>query len=207
MNFIVSWQAFTVCKHSKSVGNNDRLSMIPADLIQNSHFTQISHLFTKFRHLINGCIISEKCYNFVLVKTALSLHKVINFSCHKTFICYCGGFIFILFVLYSWYNYCTISYHDPYRSKIRTPFEFLFNTFFYVLIMIKLQFLILSVASLSLSRLVHKVTHVNLASHFWDIAKQCRPWSDAASDHGLHCLLTGISIQNRIKMKKYTRHP
>ena len=30
---------------------------------------------------------------------------------------------------------------------------------------------------------------------------------NAASDQGLHCLLTGISIRNRIKMKKYTRHP
>ena len=30
---------------------------------------------------------------------------------------------------------------------------------------------------------------------------------NAASDQGLHCLLTGISIRNRIKMKTYTRHP
>ena len=44
-------------------------------------------------------------------------------------------------------------------------------------------------------------------SHFWDLSKQYRPRSNAASDQGLHCLLTGISIQNRIKMKKYTRHP
>ena len=26
-------------------------------------------------------------------------------------------------------------------------------------------------------------------------------------DQGLHCLLTGISFQNRIKIKKYTSHP
>ena len=30
---------------------------------------------------------------------------------------------------------------------------------------------------------------------------------NVASDQGLHCLLTEIFIQNRIKMKKYTRHP
>ena len=29
---------------------------------------------------------------------------------------------------------------------------------------------------------------------------------EAASDQGLYCLLTGISIRNRIKMKTYTRH-
>ena len=29
----------------------------------------------------------------------------------------------------------------------------------------------------------------------------------AASDQGQHCLLTGISIKNKIKMKMYTRHP
>ena len=54
------------------------------------------------------------------------------------------------------------------------------------------------------------LTHISLASHFWDLGKQCRPRSDAAdaaSDQGLHCLLTGISIRNRIKMRKYTRHP
>ena len=49
-------------------------------------------------------------------------------------------------------------------------------------------------------------------AHFWDLGEQCRPRSDAAnanaaSDQCLHCLLTGISIQNRMKMKKYTRHP
>ena len=29
---------------------------------------------------------------------------------------------------------------------------------------------------------------------------------NAASDQGLHCLHTGISIKNEIKMKTYTRH-
>ena len=43
-------------------------------------------------------------------------------------------------------------------------------------------------------------THVNSADS--DQTPQ-----NAASDQGLHCLLTEISIQNRIKMKKYTRHP
>ena len=41
-----------------------------------------------------------------------------------------------------------------------------------------------------------------LASHFWDLGKQCRPRSDAAewaSDQGLHCLLTGFCIWNIIR--------
>ena len=46
-----------------------------------------------------------------------------------------------------------------------------------------------------------------LASHFSDIGKYCIPKSDAASEQGLHCLHTGISIKNKIKMKKFTRHP
>ena len=41
-----------------------------------------------------------------------------------------------------------------------------------------------------------------LASHFWDLGKQCGPRSDAT-----HCLLTEITIKNTIKMKKYTKHP
>ena len=41
------------------------------------------------------------------------------------------------------------------------------------------------------------LTHISLASHFRDIGKQCRPRSDAAE----HCLLTGISIRNKIEMK------
>ena len=41
-----------------------------------------------------------------------------------------------------------------------------------------------------------------LVSHFWDLCKQCRPRSDAGEcDQGLHCLLTGIFIKNKIKMK------
>ena len=54
------------------------------------------------------------------------------------------------------------------------------------------------------------LTHISLASHFWDIGQQSdqeQTWQNAASDQGLHCLLTGISIRNRIKMTKYTRHP
>ena len=56
------------------------------------------------------------------------------------------------------------------------------------------------------------LTHISLASHFWDLSKQCKPRLDKtpqnlASDQGLHCLLTGISIRNRIKMEKYIRHP
>ena len=60
-----------------------------------------------------------------------------------------------------------------------------------------------------LSDMVGSLTHISLASHFWDIGKECRPRSDAAfcGLQGLHCLLTGISIRNRIEMKKYTRHP
>ena len=49
-----------------------------------------------------------------------------------------------------------------------------------------------------ISRFVHsyielKLTHISLASHFWDIGKQCRPRSDAKQrsilTQGLHCLL------------------
>ena len=47
------------------------------------------------------------------------------------------------------------------------------------------------------------LTHISLASHFWDIGKQLRPKSEnAASNQDVHCLLTGISIQNMIKMEK-----
>ena len=30
---------------------------------------------------------------------------------------------------------------------------------------------------------------------------------NAVSDLGLHFLLTGVSIQNKMKMKKHTKHP
>ena len=40
------------------------------------------------------------------------------------------------------------------------------------------------------------LAHINLASLLADLGKQCRLRSDAASDHGLHCLLTGIFIKN-----------
>ena len=45
------------------------------------------------------------------------------------------------------------------------------------------------------------------ASNFWDIGKECRPRSDAAEHHGLHCLLTGIYIRNKIKMTKRHQTP
>ena len=54
------------------------------------------------------------------------------------------------------------------------------------------------------------VTISCLPSHVWDLGKQFKPRSGAAeraSGHGLHYLLTGISIRNKIKMKKYTKHP
>ena len=50
-----------------------------------------------------------------------------------------------------------------------------------------------------------RLTHISLASHFWVLANGADPDQtpqNAASDKGLHCLLTGISIQNRTKMKK-----
>ena len=50
------------------------------------------------------------------------------------------------------------------------------------------------------------LTHISIASHVWDIGKHCSP-QNAASVQGLHCLLTGKSIRNRTKMKKYTTHP
>ena len=36
--------------------------------------------------------------------------------------------------------------------------------------------------------------HLCLISHKGDLCKQCRPRSDAASDQGLHCLHTEITI-------------
>ena len=54
------------------------------------------------------------------------------------------------------------------------------------------------------------LTHISLASHFWTQANSADPDQtpqNATSDQGLHCLLTGISIRNRIKLKKYTGHP
>ena len=41
-----------------------------------------------------------------------------------------------------------------------------------------------------------QLTYISLAPIFWDLDKLYRPRSDAASDQGLHCLLTGISIRN-----------
>ena len=51
----------------------------------------------------------------------------------------------------------------------------------------------------------HTLTHISLVSLLLDLGKQYR--HRAASDQGLHSLLTGISIRNKIKMKKYTTHP
>ena len=50
------------------------------------------------------------------------------------------------------------------------------------------------------------LTHISLVSLFWDLCKQCRPRSDAASDQGLHSLLKVFSIKNKLKMVKYSRH-
>ena len=55
------------------------------------------------------------------------------------------------------------------------------------------------------------LTHMCLASHFWDLGNSADPDEmpqNAASDQGLHCFLTGICVGNIIrKKKKYTRHP
>ena len=57
------------------------------------------------------------------------------------------------------------------------------------------------------------LTHISLASLCWEPRQTVqtkirrRRTQNAASDQGLHCLLIGISIRNRIKMTKYTRHP
>ena len=51
------------------------------------------------------------------------------------------------------------------------------------------------------------LTHISLASYFWDISKQYRPRSgpqNAASHLGLHCLITGISIKKLNKNEKYS---
>ena len=50
----------------------------------------------------------------------------------------------------------------------------------------------------------------SLASFLWDIAKNCRPDKmpqNAASDQGLHGLLTENSIKIWIKMKNSTQRP
>ena len=40
------------------------------------------------------------------------------------------------------------------------------------------------------------ITYISLSSFLWDIGKQHRPRSEnAASDQGLHCLLTECSIK------------
>ena len=62
---------------------------------------------------------------------------------------------------------------------------------------------------ITLKQNVVSLTHTSLASHFWDMGNSADPDQmpqNAASDLGLHRLLTGISIRNRIKMQKYTRH-
>ena len=70
------------------------------------------------------------------------------------------------------------------------------------------------------------LTHISLSLLFWDLGKQCRPdqtpqnaasgpvqtpqnaaSGSAASNQDLYCLLTGISIQNQIKMKRVHLHP
>ena len=50
------------------------------------------------------------------------------------------------------------------------------------------------------------LTHMFLVSYTWDLGKQCRPrtWCLIM---GLHCLHSGNSINDKIKLKKYTRHP
>ena len=52
-----------------------------------------------------------------------------------------------------------------------------------------------------------RLIHISLASHFWDIGKQCRP-RERESDQDLHGLFTGNSIKNEIKIKKKcTKNP
>ena len=46
---------------------------------------------------------------------------------------------------------------------------------------------------------------VRSETHFGDLCKQCR--QNVASDLGLHCLPTEFSVQNTIKLKKFTRNP
>ena len=54
------------------------------------------------------------------------------------------------------------------------------------------------------------LTHIGLASPFGNLGNSVEPDQmpqNTASDQGLHYLLIGIYIQNKMKMKKYTRHP
>ena len=50
------------------------------------------------------------------------------------------------------------------------------------------------------------LTHISLASQFLGIGKQCRPRSELGDWSG-SSLFANRNIQNRIKMKKYTKHP
>ena len=86
-------------------------------------------------------------------------------------------------------NFTTIAKYDYYCSK---------GTFVYLL------------QRLCLIRLL--LTHISLALLFGDIGKQCSQIrcrktrrlqmpQNAMSNQGLHCLLTGISIKNKIKWK------
>ena len=55
--------------------------------------------------------------------------------------------------------------------------------------------------------IVGRLTHISLASLFWEARKTIDPDrtpQNAASDQGLHCLYTNISIK---KLKNNTRHP
>ena len=55
------------------------------------------------------------------------------------------------------------------------------------------------------------LTHISVASHFWDLGKQCWPRSRRRRTWRLirvsYCLLTGISIENTITRKQIHQTP
>ena len=54
------------------------------------------------------------------------------------------------------------------------------------------------------------LTHTGLASHLWDIANSAYPDQtpqNAASDQGLRCLFSWISVKNKIKLKNTPESP
>ena len=93
-------------------------------------------------------------------------------------------------------SYCELVERDSWRDKLNNT-----NTYTWSLPrpagMIQLNATCFVNSTYYLYVIMQLLTHISLASHVWDIGKQCTPRSDAASDQGLHCLLIGISIKIR----------
>ena len=75
-----------------------------------------------------------------------------------------------------------------------------------LLILLYRKLLFISACNIHFSLCLIPLIHISLATYANSVDPDPTP-QNAASDQGLHCLLTGIYIRNRIKMKKCTRHP